>query len=279
MPISTEQQERVLKAAIVMPTVIYREMAERLCLAREDVVEACANGRVAICMEVLSYFCVDEVAFGPDLELAVCLIANKWPESTYADLAVMVQECFGAAIDRDSVKGIVSSRHDLLAGPRLHLERVCAIHETARRVVFFANRWPDAAPPEVATELGLETEIVRSALRLHPDLLSDERSEERRLSRARGEWLAKRHRRVIDYAKEHPELSLRQIQDDLGVSYHMVRTAIKRGEAELAGLPPRPRSSHKDDLPEWLELEDVLAYVEARDMGVEAVLPRTRRRT
>lgn len=264
-------------AAMRSPTVMCHELADRLLVTPEETRAALEEGCAAISHDVLARFGLEDVAYGEDAVLAVAVLANKWPEMTHEALAELFGKCFGVRMNGCQVSEIIAARPELLRGPRSEVESVDTTHEDFRRAVYFANRWPEMSHGELAWELDVDKETIAEALYSHPALMGGKRAQMLEVSVNRRSWQRERARRIVDFALEHKDMSYGDIAEALHIRYDIVYTCIHKAEGRHRGINVRPQTSW-ERLPQWLELEDVLEYVVARDEGRPTELRRVARR-
>lgn len=276
MPVTDEQIEGVRAAAAESPTIISLEIADDLAFGRNETRDALRMMSRDICLDVLRLFGVDEIAGGNDLDIAIALIANKWPEAGHEAISDMLHESTGARVEPRLVELAIGGRPDLLRGERKAIEELSCPSDHARRVVFFANRWPDASNSVLAEELGMSPSTVRAALDSFHDLLVGRRTDKARIDAERRAWSQARTKRILRYAIDHPLDTYMDISYELKIPYNKVLSALRHASHQLADLPERPRSDMSPQR-KWIELEDVVMFVDALDRGEPATLPRTAR--
>ena len=276
MSLTAEQVENVYGAAVESPNIICLELARDLDYDREATMRALEGLRKDICLDVLRLFGVDELMGGNDLDLAIAVIANKWPEAGYEAISEMLEESTRARVGADLIDLAITARHDLLRSERLYLEELSCPKEATRRAVFFANRWPDATYATIASELDMNPRTVRNALDGFQDLLNGKRTDKARIDAERRAWNKERSRKVLRYAAEHPLDSYMEITYATGIPYQKVCSAL-RHRAKERGERRVGADASANRRPQWIELDDVVRYVEALDRGEQASLPQTSR--
>ena len=276
MALTEEQVENVYGAAIESPNVICLEIANDLEYDREDTMSALEETRRDICLDVLRLFGVDEIMGGNDLDVAIAVLANKWPEAGYEAISDMLRESTGARMSADLIEVSIAGRHDLLRGERRDIEKLSCPKEAARRAVFFANRWPEATFATLASELDMAAPTVRLALIDFHDLLNGKRTEKARLDAERRAWNRERARTVLRYAAAHPMDSYIEITYATGIPYDKVTSALRHKTKEMVTMGTRPKSTEAKR-PRWIEMDDVVKYIDALDRGEPATLPKTSR--